>query len=188
MSQADLSMTGLVGTDPQPFTTKNCEGCSFRLASTRRYRDRHSGQWKDAPTVWITVRAYRTLAKNITASLRKGDPVTVSGRVVMDEWMGEDDRPRTALVLEARAAGHDLAYGVSSFSRLREGQDPVEEVHATGPDGEEAEDFAVPDELADATAGSSRELGEASSDETSGGAPDGAGDAARQDDLEAAKA
>lgn len=188
MSQADLSMTGLVGTDPQPFTTKNCEGCSFRLASTRRYRDRHSGQWKDAPTVWITVRAYRTLAKNITASLRKGDPVTVSGRVVMDEWMGEDDRPRTALVLEARAAGHDLAYGVSSFSRLREGQDPVEEVHATGPDGEEAEDFAVPDELAAATAGSADGPQEASPDGTSGSVPDGIGDGTRQDDLEAAKA
>ncbi len=185
MSQADLSMTGLVGTDPQPFTTKNCEGCSFRLASTRRYRDRHSGQWKDAPTVWITVRAYRTLAKNITASLRKGDPVTVSGRVVMDEWMGEDDRPRTALVLEARAAGHDLAYGVSSFSRLREGQDPVEEVHATGPDGEEAEDFAVPDELTGAADGTAVTPEGASSDAPSDETVDPAQDIAAQDDLQA---
>lgn len=147
MSQADIAMTGLVGTDPEPFSTKSCEGCSFRLGSTRRYKDRRSGEWRDAPTVWITVRAYRGLAKNMAASLRKGDPVTVTGRMVMDSWQGEDGTNRSALVLEARTAGHDLAYGVSSFSRLREKQDPEEEIHATGPDGGTAEDFAVPEEL-----------------------------------------
>ena len=147
-----MTMTGLVGTDPQPFMTKNCEGCTFRLGSTRRYRDRHNGQWKDAPTVWVTVRAYRSLAKNIRASLGKGDPITVTGRVVMDSWQSEDGKSRTALVLEAHSIGHNLAYGVSSFSRLHEGEEPLEEVRATGPDGQQAEDFAVPAELASTTA------------------------------------
>lgn len=148
MSQADVTMTGLVGTDPESFTTKSTEGCSFRLGSTRRYRDRRTGEWKDTPTVWVTVRAFRSLARNILASLGKGDPVTVTGRLVMDSWKNDEGKNRSALVLEARSAGHDLAYGVSSFSRLREGDDPVEEIHATGPDGEAAEDLAAPEELA----------------------------------------
>lgn len=80
----------------------------------------------------------------------------------MDSWQSEDGRNRTALVLEARAVGHNLAYGVSSFSRLREGQNPVEEVHATGPDGEAAEDFA-PDSGSESQLASESEQLEAAS-------------------------
>jgi len=50
---------------------------SFRLASTRHYFDGRTQQWKDLPTTWITVKAYRGLSESICQSFKKGEPVIV---------------------------------------------------------------------------------------------------------------
>ncbi|WP_051274547.1 single-stranded DNA-binding protein [Cellulomonas sp. URHD0024] len=114
----DLTVVGWIGTEVRtfhendggtPFTT-------FRLGSTRRWFDRQTGAWKDGQTEWFTVKVWRTAALNVARSLRKGDPVIVQGRLSTEEWISEQG-PRTSLVLEATALGHDLAFGSSHFAR-----------------------------------------------------------------------
>jgi single-strand DNA-binding protein len=89
----------------------------MRLASTRSYYDAKSQLWKELPTTWISVKAHRSLANNVLASVHKGDPVIVTGTLGMDEW-SKDGQPQSSLVIEANAIGHDLSLGSTSFSKL----------------------------------------------------------------------
>ncbi len=119
MSTNDLTVTlvGWVATEPRHYTGAALTPfTSFRMASTRRYFDRTQNTWTDGRTEWFTVKAWRQSALNVAASLRKGDPVLVHGRLSTEQWDGPDG-PRTSLVLEALAVGPDLTYGRATFAR-----------------------------------------------------------------------
>jgi single-strand DNA-binding protein len=115
--QGIITITGFVGANPIGFGREGkTGGCSFRVGSTRSYFHAASGEWKDQPTTWMTVKAFRTLALNVLASVRKGDPVIVSGLLNTEEWQ-QDGNNRSRIVIEASAVGHDLSRGVGSFQR-----------------------------------------------------------------------
>ena len=116
----DVTVVGWVGSDLRAYHLDGIGGvpyAQFRLASTRRVLDRQTGAFRDGPTLWFTVKAWRTTAVNLEASLAKGDPVVVVGRLGQSEWVAQDGSARSELVLEALAVGHDLAYGATKFRR-----------------------------------------------------------------------
>jgi single-strand DNA-binding protein len=119
MSTNDLTVTlvGWVGTEPKHYTgASTTPFTSFRMANTRRYFDRVQNVWADGRTEWFTVKVWRQSALNVAASLRKGDPVLVHGRLATEQW-DSPEGPRTSLVLEALAIGPDLTYGRAAFAR-----------------------------------------------------------------------
>lgn len=116
----DVTVVGWVGSDLRTYHLDGVGGvpyAQFRLASTRRVLDRQSGAFRDGPTLWFTVKAWRAAAVNLDASLAKGDPVLVVGRLGQSEWVAQDGAPRSELVLEALAVGHDLSFGTTKFRR-----------------------------------------------------------------------
>lgn len=116
--QAQVCITGYVGKDPDRVGREGGDPiCSFRLATTRSFWNRKTGGWQDAPTTWIRVKAFRSLALNALKSLKKGDAVIVVGTLVTDEWE-RDGVTRSSLSIEANAIGHDLNRGVTSLMRL----------------------------------------------------------------------
>lgn len=120
----DVTVVGWVGSDLRTYHLDGVGGVpytQFRLASTRRVLDRQSGTFRDGPTLWFTVKAWRATAVNLEASLAKGDPVVVVGRLGQSEWVAQDGAPRSELVLEALAVGHDLGYGTTKFRRTLSG-------------------------------------------------------------------
>jgi len=114
----DLTLVGWIGSEVRnyPSTDGSTEFTSFRMASTRRWFDRRENVWKDGRTEWFTVKLWRQAAQNAGHSLRKGDPVVVHGRLSTEEWAAPEG-PRTTLVIEASAVGHDLTFGTSHFRR-----------------------------------------------------------------------
>ncbi|MCH4209657.1 single-stranded DNA-binding protein [Bifidobacterium sp.] len=115
--QGTITITGFVGADPISFGREGGPGaCSFRVGSTRSSFHAASGEWKEHPTTWITIKAFRALAVNILASVRKGDPVIVTGLLNTEEWQ-QDGNNRSRIVIEASAVGHDLTRGVDTFQR-----------------------------------------------------------------------
>ncbi|KFI40336.1 single-stranded DNA-binding protein 1 [Bifidobacterium actinocoloniiforme DSM 22766] len=121
MHQTRMTIAGFVGKDP---TRVGQEGgtpvCTFRLGSTDGFYDARTQAWREFPTTWITVKAFKSLANNVLQSVRKGDPVLVTGSVSTEEWV-KDGQKRSSLVLEADGVGHDLNLGVSIFQRVKVG-------------------------------------------------------------------
>ena len=132
-TQSTLTVTGFVGSSVRFSVGK--EGgvpyASFRLGSTQRVFDRATQAYKDTPTQWYTVKVWRHVATNVVQSLRKGDPVVVTGRLRTQEWSNLEGA-HTTLVIEATALGHDLVFGTTRLERtLGPG------AHRAGPGGDE---------------------------------------------------
>jgi single-strand DNA-binding protein len=134
MNDSTITFSGWVGSEVT--LTEGATGvavASFRVGSTpRRFR---GGQWEDGETIWYAVKAWRALAGNVAASVRTGDPVVVSGKLVADVWKREDGTVSTRYVVVAASVGHDLTRGTSRFSRAPRPEttpagedDPVREV------------------------------------------------------------
>lgn len=131
MSDVNVTVIGHAGTDPSLSTSSGgVEWTTFRLASTRRVRDPRTGEWGDGETLWFTVKAFREKARNLSLSVRKGDPVVVTGRFGVEEWDGERahvladgstvtlSERRYRHVIEAQHVGVDATRGMVRYARV----------------------------------------------------------------------
>lgn len=114
MQDIAASLTGNVGTDVELAQGEGWARASFRLGSTPRHL--HQGQWVDGETTWISVNCWGRLAQHVKASIAKGDPVLVQGKLRTSAWLKDGVR-QERLVVEASAIGHDLSRGRSVFER-----------------------------------------------------------------------
>ena len=72
-NETTITIAGNLIDDPDlRFTPAGQPFARFRIASTPRYRDGATGEWKDGDTVFLTYVAWRLLAENIAESLEKG--------------------------------------------------------------------------------------------------------------------
>lgn len=123
MNDTVLTVLGKVGSDVrQVVTAKGALLTSFRLASTPRRPDRQTGEWVDGTTTWYSVVAWRNLADNIAASLSKGDPVIVHGRLRTVAWE-RDGRTGETLEIEDVSVGPDLNRGRAVYRRVLRASD-----------------------------------------------------------------
>ncbi|HEY3437223.1 MAG TPA: single-stranded DNA-binding protein [Actinotalea sp.] len=118
-----VTVVGWAASTPREVVGDGVPFTSFRVATTPRHFDSRTNAWADGRTEWITVKAFRDVAFNVASSVRKGDPLLVQGRLRTEEWATESG-PRTGLVLDAQALGHDLTRGRGTFARS---------VHVGGP-------------------------------------------------------
>jgi len=141
--ESTAMLTGYVGNDVDVKITKSgVSMTSFRVGTTPRIK--RGADWVDGTTTWTTVVCYRALADNVGASLAKGDPVIVEGRVRTQVWTDGQHDLHERVVVEASSVGHDLNRGTTVFHRTprRPADDPsLKDVEATVPidDEEEAE-------------------------------------------------
>lgn len=119
MTDTVLHIVGYVGTDVDYRRVGSGTDLStFRLATTPRRWDRNQRAYVDGTTSWITVQCWRALAIHVRDSIRRGDPVMVAGKLKTEEWVGKDGEHNSRFILEAGNVGHDLARGVSRFTKV----------------------------------------------------------------------
>jgi single-strand DNA-binding protein len=120
---------------------------SFRMASNERRFDKETQQWVNGDSLYVTVTCWRKLALGVNASLVKGDPVIVTGRLFTRGYEVEGQK-RSVTELEAMAVGPDLSRCLADVSRARRqaSEDaPAEVSGVAGDDGEpEAPGTAIP--------------------------------------------
>jgi single-strand DNA-binding protein len=127
-----LTLTGVVATSPRHITTNSgLDITSFRLASGQRRFDREQRRWVDAETNWYTVTTFRQLALNVAGSIERGQHVVVTGRLRVRAWES-GDKSGTTIELEAEAAGHDLSWGTSAYTKTVFTGSPGEPAEAPG--------------------------------------------------------
>ncbi|MCT1459788.1 single-stranded DNA-binding protein [Aestuariimicrobium sp. p3-SID1156] len=117
---AFVNLSGNVGTDVEYHQGDGWAVARFRLACTPRIL--RNGEWTDGETTWMTVRTTNRTAGHVRDSLRKGDPVVVTGRLRTQTWHTPDGDRVDRLVVEASALGHDLTRGTTAFMKA----EPVE--------------------------------------------------------------
>ncbi|HEU0257364.1 MAG TPA: single-stranded DNA-binding protein [Microbacteriaceae bacterium] len=118
-----LAVTGTVGTDPERRVGESgIDMTSFRLATNHSRFDKATGQWVEQPANWYTVSAYRGLASHVVASVRKGERVTVVGRLRIARWQS-GERSGTSVEIVAETVGLDLTFAPAS--RLAPSEGPV---------------------------------------------------------------
>jgi single-strand DNA-binding protein len=81
---------------------------NFRVACNERRFDKSSESWVDGESLYLSVSCWRRLAEN-AASLVKGDPVIVRGKLRTREWTTDQGERRSVVELEANSIGPDLA-------------------------------------------------------------------------------
>ena len=120
-----ITLRGFVGKDPESHLFDDgTVAARFRLATTTRRFDAEKNTWVDISTNWYSVRCFRGLAMHVMNSVRCGQPVIVTGKLQIQEWMS-DNGPRTTVQVDATAIGHDLNFGTANFSRIGgQGQRP----------------------------------------------------------------
>lgn len=132
MNDTNMTVVGNVVDAPRMRLTKNGHAVTnFRVASTSRRFDREQERYVDNATLFVNVTCWRAMAENAAASLRKGQPVVVSGRYYSREYV-VNEVARVAYELEANAIGHDLGRGTSEFTKTARSGHIEVEVDATG--------------------------------------------------------
>ena len=108
MNEPQIHLSGNLAFDPTlRFTPNGVAVLDLRVGSTQRRKV--GEQWQDGETLWFDVTCWKQVAENAAASLKKGDKVTVTGRLAQSSWTREDGTTSSKLVVDATAVGVDLA-------------------------------------------------------------------------------
>lgn len=97
-----VTLIGNLGADPEVrFLPSGSSVATVRLATTRRWKDKQSGERKDE-TEWHRVVFFNRLAEIAGEYLKKGSQIYVEGRIRTQKWQGQDgqDRYTTEIVAE----------------------------------------------------------------------------------------
>ncbi len=96
-------LIGNLGRDPESrFTPSGSAVCNVRIATTRNWKDKASGE-KREETEWHSVVFYDRLAEIAGEYLKKGRPVYVEGRLKTRKWQDKEgqDRYTTEIIAES---------------------------------------------------------------------------------------
>ncbi|MGF6812750.1 single-strand DNA-binding protein [Paraburkholderia sp. Clong3] len=95
-------LVGNLGADPEVrYLPSGDAVANIRLATTDRYKDKASGEMKEA-TEWHRVSFFGRLAEIVSEYLKKGSSVYIEGRIRTRKWQAQDgtDRYSTEIVAE----------------------------------------------------------------------------------------
>jgi single-strand DNA-binding protein len=117
MNETMVTVVGNLVDDPRlRVLDSGREVANFRIASTSRRWDRDTEQYVDSGQLFLSVSCWRALASNVSQSLRKGDPVVVTGKLTTRSYE-KDGQNRSVCELEGYAVGPDLGRGTAVFRR-----------------------------------------------------------------------
>ena len=96
-------LIGNLGRDPEVrYTPSGSAVCNLRLATTRNWKSRDTGE-KQEETEWHSVVLYDRQAEVAGEYLKKGRPVYIEGRLKTRKWQDKDgnDRYTTEIVADS---------------------------------------------------------------------------------------
>ena len=104
-----ITIAGNLVDDPElRFTPAGQPVARFRVASTPRFRDNASGEWKDGDSLFLTCNVWRQAAENVAESLQRGMRVIVQGRLRQRSYETKEGEKRTVYEVEVDDVGPSL--------------------------------------------------------------------------------
>lgn len=109
-NETNMTVVGYLTADPELKNTSNGFAVvNITIASTPSKFDKTTSQWVDGQTLFMRATAWRTMAEQIAANMKKGDKVIALGRLVAESYKDKDGNDRTATRLDLDSVGIDLS-------------------------------------------------------------------------------
>jgi len=120
MAAGDTQITiiGNLVDDPQlRYTPTGQAVANFRVASTPRFLDRTTNEWKDGDSLFLSCNVWRQAAENVAESLQRGMRVIVSGRLRQRSYETREGEKRTVYEVEVDEVGPSLRNASAKVNR-----------------------------------------------------------------------
>jgi single-strand DNA-binding protein len=114
-----ITIAGNLVDDPElRFTPAGQPVARFRVASTPRFRDNATGEWKDGDSLFLTCNVWRQAAENAAESLTRGMRVIVSGRLRQRSYETKEGEKRTVYEVEVDDVGPSLRNASAKVNKV----------------------------------------------------------------------
>ena len=115
-----ITMIGNLVDDPELLFTPSGEAVAkFRVASTPRYLDKATNEWKDGESLFLQCQIWRQAAENVAESLTKGMRVILSGRLKQRSYETKEGEKRTVFEVEVDEVGPSLRSATAKVTRTQ---------------------------------------------------------------------
>jgi single-strand DNA-binding protein len=117
-----ITVVGNLVADPElRFTPSGQPVATFRVASTPRFRDNASGEWKDGDSLFLSCNVWRQAAENVAESLQRGMRVIVTGRLRQRNYETKEGEKRTVYEVEVDDVGPSLRNASAKVNKASRG-------------------------------------------------------------------
>jgi single-strand DNA-binding protein len=113
-----ITIIGNLTGDPElRYTPTGQAVASFTVASTPRFLDKATNEWKDGDSLFLSCNVWRQPAENVAESLMRGARVIVSGRLRQRSYETKEGVKRTVYEIEVDEVGPSLRYASAKVTR-----------------------------------------------------------------------
>ena len=114
-----ITIAGNLVDDPElRFTPAGQPVARFRVASTPRFLDKSTNEWRDGDSLFLTCNVWRQAAENVAESLTRGMRVIVSGRLRQRSYETKEGEKRTVYEVEVDDVGPSLRNASAKVNRI----------------------------------------------------------------------
>src|SRR5487761_233525 len=113
-----ITIAGNLVDDPELRYTQTGQAvANFRVASTPRFLDKATNEWKDGDSLFLSCSVWRQAAENAAESLQRGMRVIVSGRLRQRSYETKEGEKRTVFEIEVDEVGPSLRNASAKVTR-----------------------------------------------------------------------
>ena len=117
-----ITLIGNLVDDPELRFTPNGQAVAkFRIASTPRFMDKATNEWKDGESLFLTCNVWRQAAENCAESLTRGMRVIVQGRLKQRSYETKEGEKRTVFEVEVDEVGPSLRSATAKVIKASRG-------------------------------------------------------------------
>ena len=117
-----ITVVGNLTDDPElRFTANGAAVANFTVASTPRFFDKQTNDWKDGDALFLRCSIWRQAAENVAESLQRGARVVVQGRLKQRSYETREGEKRTVYELDVDEVGPSLRYATAKVTKATRG-------------------------------------------------------------------
>ena len=117
-----ITLVGNLVDDPElRFTPSGAAVAKFRIASTPRFLDKQTNEWKDGESLFLSCNVWRQAAENVAESLQRGMRVIVQGRLKQRSYETKEGEKRTVYEIEVDEVGPSLKSATAKVNKTTRG-------------------------------------------------------------------
>src|SRR3954470_79008 len=120
--ETTITVVGNLTDDPElRFTPSGAAVANFTVASTPRFLDKQTNEWKDGDPLFLRCSVWRQAAENVAESLTRGGRVIVTGRLKQRSYETKEGEKRTVYEVEVDEIGPSLRYATAKVNKVQRG-------------------------------------------------------------------